>query len=216
MAVQRILAFGDSLTEGYYNGGMGFHPYSQKLTELFGQAGVDVKVHQHGVSGECVVGGMGDRLPLVLQQTELEGKRYEWAVVLGGINDLGYGATARRTYGGLKELYGMCHAHGARVLALTCLQTAWTKPGEVDERSKLNDLIRDAPKEMPYVKVADLEAALPYPSDSDKEGQACWDDGLHLTPKGYDVIAQVVFDALKDSLAAPPPQQQAAASAAAQ
>lgn len=30
----RVLAFGDSLTQGYYDDGLGTHPYSNRLQEL--------------------------------------------------------------------------------------------------------------------------------------------------------------------------------------
>ncbi len=40
-----ILAFGDSLTEGYFDHGMAFHPYSGMLQKLLKEdAGLDVKV----------------------------------------------------------------------------------------------------------------------------------------------------------------------------
>lgn len=40
----RILAFGDSLTEGFTTGGARMYPYAAKLEELFKQDGVEVEV----------------------------------------------------------------------------------------------------------------------------------------------------------------------------
>jgi hypothetical protein len=40
----RILAFGDSLTEGFTAGGVRMYPYANKLDELFKKDRIDVEV----------------------------------------------------------------------------------------------------------------------------------------------------------------------------
>ncbi|GLC37016.1 hypothetical protein PLESTB_001401300 [Pleodorina starrii] len=152
-----ILAFGDSLTEGYHNYGFNFHPYSNKLSELLAGNGYSAKVHQRGISGERVVGGMDRRLPTLLQQFERKGVHFSWVIILGGINDLGYGADPNAVYAGLQSLYAACHSHGARVLALTVLQNAESMGDVIDDRARLNDLIRGTPAAgQDYVTVLDV------------------------------------------------------------
>jgi lysophospholipase L1-like esterase len=51
------------------------------------------------------------------------------------------------------------------------------------------------------VCLVDLDKGIPYHSVSnDEERQRIWDDGLHLTPAGYDRMATLVFDAIKSKL----------------
>ncbi|GLC37015.1 hypothetical protein PLESTB_001401400 [Pleodorina starrii] len=201
-AKYNILAFGDSLTEGYYNYGIHFHPYSNKLEELLNSNGYSAKVHERGNSGERVMGGMERRLPQLLHQFERNGIRLNWVIVLGGTNDLGYGADPNSVYAGLQSLYAACHSHGARVLALTVLQNAGSNGDLIDDRTRLNDLIRGTPAGgQDYVTVLDVERQLPYPrSREDAQALALWDDMLHLTPAGYDALGQIVYDTLKGML----------------
>ncbi|GFR40616.1 hypothetical protein Agub_g1197 [Astrephomene gubernaculifera] len=208
-----LLAFGDSLTEGYYNYGTRFHPYSLKLQQLLDENGYNVKVSERGLSGERVVddqpdSGMVVRLPKLLDYSAAEGRNFSWVVILGGINDIGWGADPYTVFTGLQSLYDTSRRHGARVLALTCLETATsrsdTKPN--DERSRLNALIRGAGEEAEArgdagFAVLDLEPLLPFPRDRyDAAGDALWDDGLHLTPAGYDRLAEIIYQGLRDKL----------------
>lgn len=71
---EKILTFGDSLTEGFHRGGFSFHPYSLELQRQIDdlcnqtqQGGGDVKVVvcEHGNSGEFTT-SMGDRLAELL------------------------------------------------------------------------------------------------------------------------------------------------------
>ena len=67
--VVRILAFGDSLTEGWCDYGTKFHPYTCKLPTLIQSVSKSVKVDvvNKGVSGETT-DQMEERLPLVLNK----------------------------------------------------------------------------------------------------------------------------------------------------
>ncbi|KAG2436801.1 hypothetical protein HXX76_006325 [Chlamydomonas incerta] len=194
-----ILAFGDSLTEGYYNHGTQFHPYALKLQELLTKNGFSVKVEERGESGELVTQGMVHRLPALLRESEARGLKYSWVVILGGINDLGWDKEPAQVWAGLRQLYEAVGRHGAQVLALTCMETAY-KQGD-EKRVELNNLIRTAPSEFAHVKLLDLEKALPFPRDkSDAAAAAEWDDGLHLSPAGYDHMAAAVYEALSAQL----------------
>ena len=86
----RILAFGDSLTEGYMDKGRAWWPYSSILCKHLGtemsQVGKDVYVKNEGMSGELAV-HMVDRLPIVLSD-QAPSEQYDVAVILAGTNDL--------------------------------------------------------------------------------------------------------------------------------
>lgn len=53
----RILAFGDSLTEGFTDGGFSFHPYANKLQELLRRHQPDVEVSLHLSCMVCMMHG---------------------------------------------------------------------------------------------------------------------------------------------------------------
>ncbi|EFJ42787.1 hypothetical protein VOLCADRAFT_121483 [Volvox carteri f. nagariensis] len=99
---------------------------------------------------------MDRRLPALLQHFERNGIKLSWVLILGGINDLGYGADPDAVHAGLLSLYAACQQHGARVLAMTCLQTGGSLGDVHDDRTKLNELIRGTPAAHDYVEVLDL------------------------------------------------------------
>eukprot|EP00198_Chlamydomonas_reinhardtii_P004034 XP_001693370.1 predicted protein [Chlamydomonas reinhardtii] len=180
-----ILAFGDSLTEGYYNHGTQFHPYAIKLQQLLLQNGYSVKLEQRGESGELVTRSMVNRLPALLRESEARGVKYGWVIILGGINDLGWHKEPAEVWAGLRQMYEAVGRHGAQALALTCMETAYQLGDE--KRVELNNLIRTAPAEFPHVKLLDLVVAE-------------WDDGLHLSPAGYDHMGALIYGALSAHL----------------
>lgn len=49
---------------------------------------------------------------------------------------------------------------------------------------------------MPPSHAFDLKTHIPYHSLSDEERDKYWDDGLHLTPAGYDWMGAHIVDAL--------------------
>jgi lysophospholipase L1-like esterase len=52
----------------------------------------------------------------------------------------------------------------------------------------------------------DLNKAIPYHSLTDDERKRYWDDGLHLTPAGYDWMGGHVGDALVEIIRRQDPQ----------
>ena len=82
----RILAFGNSLTEGWCEFGTRFHPYALKLQNLMESEckTESIDIVNKGVSGETT-DEMNARLPEVLD----EGGPFDIVIILGGTNDLG-------------------------------------------------------------------------------------------------------------------------------
>ena len=121
----KILAFGDSLTKGYYNYGMKYHPYSTTLAKLLqSQGSVEVrikeglylltkqKIETAGVNGE-VTSRMLERLP-----EELLDKHFDVVIILGGTNDLGW-VTQETIAKIIKKLHEMAHKAGSKSLMVT-------------------------------------------------------------------------------------------------
>ncbi|CAF1516941.1 unnamed protein product [Rotaria magnacalcarata] len=199
-----ILTVGDSLTAGYHKYGQSYHPYSIHLKHLFDSINKPVSITEKGVSGERVVPSMVKRLRHLLEQSTY----YDWIIILGGTNDFADQRPAERIFkDGLEPMYTMClnHYQGkAKLVAMTVIEnTIFSPTHNADEnRQKLNQMIRDyvtQSNDPDRVFLVDLDRGIPYHSVNDTaERRRIWDDTLHLTAAGYDRMATLVFDEIKD------------------
>ena len=201
-----ILTIGDSLTAGHHQGGRAFHPYSIHLTRLFESAGISVKIDQRGCCGERVLPTMINRLRTILEKDS----SYDWIIILAGINDLIFQGSAEKVFKeGLRPMYEMSlnHRGGKTKLAILSLMEFWSyKPGTESDRGRvlLNTMIRDYvthSNQQDRICFVDLDRYIPFHCvTNEAERKAIWDDGLHLTPAGYDRMATLIFDAMKTKL----------------
>ena len=198
----RILAIGDSLTAGYYNSGLNFHPYSLLLTSLFSSIGVAVQFDEKGISGEQVVPWMRQRLERILEETAPS--TYDWTLILGGTNDLGWRRPAEHIFqDGLKLMYDRVLQTRSQLVIMTVMEMEYEKPGTRGDkrREDLNDFIRGYAQkhaEKDRILLVDLAQEIPYHRLTDpQERNILWDDGVHLTPAGYDQMAQAIFRTVK-------------------
>ncbi len=202
----RILALGDSHTAGYYKDGLAYHPYATHLTHLFGAANIPVQIDQRGVSGERVVPNMVNRLRSLLKTDA----SYNWIIILGGSNDLDDDVSAENIFKeGLEPMYDMCLNHTQtkiKLATMTVMENAYDLPTEDDDKDRqaLNRMIRDyvaKTNEQDRICLVDLDKGIPYHTASnDIERQQIWDDSDHLTPTGYDRMAVLAFDAIKNKI----------------
>ncbi|CAF0785717.1 unnamed protein product [Adineta steineri] len=188
-----ILAIGDSLTAGYYNGGWGHHPYAIHLADLLESAHIPVKIDQRGVSGERVVPTMVNRLHSFLEK----GTSYDWIIILGGTNDLAGSVLAENIFTkGLEPMYAMCLNQSqtkTKLAVMTVIENGYDSPSHEDdkERQILNDMIRnyvtntDKPDR---VYLVDLDKGILFHSMNNDERLQIWDDCVHLTSSGYDLL----------------------------
>ncbi|CAF2744574.1 unnamed protein product [Rotaria sp. Silwood2] len=201
-----ILALGDSLTAGYHNYGASHHPYATHLTKLFESTNTPVEINEQGVDGERVVPAMAKRLGRLLEKDAF----YDWVIILGGTNDLGNDISAEKIFKeGLKPMYKMCLNHKQskiKLVAMTVIENTFNSPTcERDQnRQALNTMIRDyvaKTNDHNRVFLVDLDKGIPYHSVNDiQERRQIWNDALHLTPAGYDRMATLIFDEIKDKL----------------
>ena len=204
--VIRILAFGASLTEGYYAEGILFHPYTNHLAQLFKASLTPVEILNAGVSGDAILGDtMLPRLQKHLSKAKLSNKPFDWVLILAGTNDtMRDQQTAECVYRGYQILLQQCNQHGARVLAMTLPETIYPTGSAMDkERQDFNRFIREKlPTEYSNENliVLDVESLLPRHSLTLEKCAEIWDDGVHLTPKGYDRLAELIHAKLKSFL----------------
>lgn len=140
----RILAFGDSLTEGYADYGMTFQPYGETLEHELAQLLPDhrVVVDVDGKSGDCVradlSGDFLDRIQVAIEIFSSENTQttsgeqssstpesacYDLVIILGGTNDLAYTINdedgPNDIFTALKECYDCVLESGASLLCLS-------------------------------------------------------------------------------------------------
>lgn len=99
----RILCFGDSLTAGYTSWGMEFHPYADHLRVGLQHtlSTPDIEVQVAGLSGDQV---RGSYLPRIKSKCANAQTPFDWIIVMGGTNDLGWGQSPEAIYEGLRKI----------------------------------------------------------------------------------------------------------------
>jgi lysophospholipase L1-like esterase len=197
----RILAFGASLTEGHYSDGCLFHPYTIRLSQLLRSSFNTVDIDNAGVSGEAVLSTtMLPRLERLLSSTTT---KYDWILILAGTNDtIRDQQKASRIFDGYKLLINECHKHEARVLCMTLPETIYPRESPYDiQRQEFNRLLKEELiSTNNNIVILDIDRLLPQHSLSSNEHKQIWDDGVHLTPQGYDRLGQLIYEKLKSYL----------------
>ena len=199
----RILAIRASLTTGFYNYGLSHHPYSLRLLQLISSLGIAVTIDQKGISGERVVPSMVRRLESLLAE---QNSSYDWVMILGGTNDLGYGQPAEQIFNeGIKLMYDMVLRRDSDVqlVVMTVIENGFYSPAHRHDRPRqeLNELIRNYASNL-RVHLVDLAKEIRFHHVDDLEQRdAIWDDGVHFKAAGYALMANVIFQAIHPHLA---------------
>lgn len=198
MAV-RILAFGDSLTEGWYSFGTKFHPYTCKLQSLLESLSTSksFNIVNKGVSGETT-DQMNARLPLVVGR---DGP-FDLAIILGGTNDLGFSfeKDGEPLFQRLRSLHEIALKHCPLSVAVTIPESGFDERFVVlkEKRSRVNSLLQNYVQDHgDKMLLSDLSAKLPHSSLSEEDRRRFWDDDLHFSPAGYDRMAEIIFEDIK-------------------
>jgi len=94
--------------------------------------------------------------------------------------------------------------HKSKVLALTVpeagVRAAATRQRLGARRDALNSSIKAFAR--PNFYAFDFHAALPYFALSEEDIERYWDDSVHLTPDGYDLMGEKIAAAMEASLRA--------------
>ncbi|KAI0196150.1 SGNH hydrolase-type esterase domain-containing protein [Xylaria flabelliformis] len=183
----RILCFGNSLTCGYPVG----RPYAERLAQKIEEAfpGRKVECEVEGMPGDLVTAGQ------YLDRMNMSSKHpFDWTIVLGGTNDLGWGKPDQ-VIEGLKKAWDIPLSKGSKVLALTIPETKARFRTITERRNEVNEAIRNYEKENFFH--FDLFKEVPYHNMAPEDRGKYWDmDGLHFQAAGYDFMGEKIGDGL--------------------
>ncbi|TQS34495.1 hypothetical protein Golomagni_05119 [Golovinomyces magnicellulatus] len=211
-----ILCFGDSLTAGFSHVGAPDHPYGLSLeTSLrakFPELNVTVDVQGRG--GDLVISPPGqflpriktgfclifatDSSPILDRNNSLQS--YDFAIILGGTNDLSVKMQTVSIWPALQKVWSVPLSHSTKVLAMTVPECANCDSKFNAERDALNSLILGHKTNNLYK--FDYSSAIPYCGMPKHKRDAIWDDHLHLTERGYDLLGNLVADRLAEIIRA--------------
>ncbi|KAG4429159.1 hypothetical protein IFR05_015359 [Cadophora sp. M221] len=192
----RVLCFGDSLTAGHTQGGSLFHPYGISLKASLEKLlpSWDVSTDIQGLGGDQAVSPPGSFFSRMDKlYTEVHPKiPYDWAIVLGGTNDLNQDRVPSDIFPALERVWAIPLSNNTKVLALTVTGCGACAPAVPERRADLNQRILAHREENYYTY--DLHKAVPYWGMSEERRKEIWDDTLHFTVKGYDLIGKLLAD----------------------
>jgi lysophospholipase L1-like esterase len=179
----RIVAFGDSLTVGYQsptpeNPSGRPAPYGRFLQERMGDS---AEILTRGVSGELTSG-----MALRLRQDAIA-LDPDYVVILGGSNDLGWGADPAAIMQNLVTMYERARSAGITPVAVT-VPSIRGFDDLIPPRRTLNRLIMEYGRTKPQPFV-DLFSATAEPGTG-RLAENYSNDGLHLTTEGYRLLAE--------------------------
>jgi len=189
----RVVAFGDSLTAGWYCKGSKFEPYAKALLKsLPPEIAVDIFVC--GLSGYTAgqmvdsmdkdnlrdhAGRTGKGLRRILRE---EGP-VDLAIVMAGTNDCGTQAHPDDVVSAVKQLHVACHEAGTKTVMLTVPESR--QMCEIftarDRREAVNSRLKKWAKRQPNVQaVVETGKLVPWSASSEH-----WEnDGLHFSKLG--------------------------------
>ena len=209
----RILCFGDSLTAGSGWDTNISHPYSAKLQEHFDNHDKTVlgpsirpifRVDNAGIPGERVKEEM---LPRLYQTLQRAGAKYNWVIILGGTNDVKkYRENAasfdiqdsKSIFHALVNLHNISHTFGAKTVAVSIPDRECEGSGTCfhlkEAHLKINELLKEfSSRNKEKVILADLASEVFLPRD-----KRLWGDPTHFNKQGYDKMADVIYNAMKE------------------
>ncbi len=201
LSIGRILAFGDSLTEGESTGIFepvllpGFHDpstpgvatsYPAKLQALVTAryTAQEVKVFNGGKGGERASEGLSRMLDLIEQLTP------QAIIIMTGVNDLNGGASISSTADALEELVKAARARGLTVFLSTL-------PRQVEDGRRASSVDEVVPYNETVARIAGKEGATLVDIYPQLTEQYITPDGLHISEAGNELLAMLYLEAIK-------------------
>jgi lysophospholipase L1-like esterase len=176
----KITTFGDSLTVGYQSPYQPT-PYASFLLPLLPE---DTTIAIAGVSGETTSDMLFRFDRDVLKNPP------DLVIILGGTNDLGWGIPIGQILKNLSQMYHQALA--AKVIPMACTLPSILGADEfIPPRIDLNQKIEQEAEAL-HIPSVDF-----FKATADPDGrllEAYSSDGLHLNSRGYEKMAQVVYE----------------------
>jgi lysophospholipase L1-like esterase len=202
-----ILCIGDSITWGYYLYGSKKYPYSDILEKCLKEyyKFSNIKIKECGINGERVVNQMEERLENILKED-----MYDYVILLGGLNDLAdIMINRKKTEDVINSFVNMYkvlndNIYVKRFFHVTIPYCSVDKYLEYQKvKKEINDkiLFELYSNKRYIIDIGNHEKyRFNYLYLDDKKRDEYWDDGLHFTPKGYELLAQCIFIDFKENI----------------
>ncbi len=200
-----IIAFGDSITDGFGSTANANRRWPDILTERLAAAGMDRAVANAAISGNRIlaqgVPAFGQAAVTRFDRDALSLPGAGWIVLLEGINDIGQGGDARPSIevmiAGYRQLITRAHDHGLKIYAGTLLPYEgaryYSDSGEA-VRQAANAWIRTGGA---FDGVIDFDAVMRDPANSKKiKADLQSGDWLHPNDAGYKAMGEAIDLAL--------------------
>ena len=199
-----VVAFGDSITDGYQSTTDTDRRYPDRLAERLSKRfpNGNVAVVNAGISGNRLLAdgrfvSMGQSALARFDRDVLSVPGVTHVIVLEGVNDIGVGAAAPPAaadlIGAYRQLIARAHAHGVKVVGATLLPyegAAYFRPEGETVRQAVNAWIRTGRE---FDRVADLDAVLRDPSrPSRMRADLQSGDWLHPNDAGYRAMGDAI------------------------
>ena len=203
-----VVAFGDSITDGYASTIGANHRWPDVLAERLRAAGMNHSVVNQAISGNRVLSYgnavFGDAAVARFDRDVLSVPGAKWLVMLEGVNDIGMGGmngatppSAAIMINGYKQIISRARAHGLKVYIATILPyggARYYKPEGNAIRLEINDWIRKADGFEGFI---DLDAAMRDPADPTRmKADLQSGDWLHPNDAGYRIMGEAIDLAL--------------------
>lgn len=204
----RVLAFGDSITEGWINSAYTKVPWSPRVQEKLQQKlGGDwnIEVVNGGVGSAGVLDRLNDAFRQQLSSARSAGRPYHFITFEAGINDLLLqNRNAPEIFERMKELWALANAEGSTVAVIPTLPTNVAGERE-QQRQALTAKVREYVKQQRAAGnkglfIIDVEQTFAYLSLSPERRAQLFDDGVHLTVYGYELLGDLVTQGLANAM----------------
>ena len=197
----RILCFGASITAGWSQLGLRYHPYASALEAHLKTAlpNIHFSVQTDGLPGDTVVQGQYPKRLHALTRSATAA--YDFVIIQGGGNDLLSCREPEEILHALRGIWNIAFNAGSRVVALTVTKTVGASEGLARRYDALNGLIVGEDHEKLYsVDVANLLP--PATMENILVGKVYDRDGVHLGKKGYEMMGESIASALAEIIRA--------------
>jgi lysophospholipase L1-like esterase len=198
------IAFGDSITAGVYDDDLRTEKgYPPRLEALLLSAGINAAVDNYGVGGEDTIQGVA-RIGTVLNEAAISG---DVLILMEGTNDISRGIPVETTRFNLNQMAERAESRGLTVIHATTIPRLPDAKFDAENVTNtwLNQNVRDMagrrgrkladPYEI-FSTTPDLFNRFYYLGKDDPVG--------HPIAPGYDLLAQVFFDAIRSTDKVPP------------
>jgi lysophospholipase L1-like esterase len=190
-----IVSIGDSLTLGlnssYQKGSQSYPDYlEQSISDLLNLTSKNTKALQ--VLNKGINGDLTQNMLLRFKRDVID-LEPNYVIVLGGTNDLGWGIPVTKIFNNLKIMFHLAITNHIQPLGCTVPSLLGRDEG-IPPRLKLNEMIKK------YCQTQGILCADLFQSTANgftkRLRKDYSDDGLHLTSKGYQKMAETVFSTL--------------------